>query len=146
MAAIQWVTISVSNNFFICQRILPRLSVVFVFILLCTFLEVDLVGFFSCNVSGNFRILYVTDSRNVNNVVCVSASHAQSLRDHVHSWITFVTKTSPQDHATLSAFHALRLRFTICIPCLLNHSTCVVILRSVWTPEQASWLVYKNNL
>jgi hypothetical protein len=34
------------NNFFICQRILPRFSVDFVFILLCTFLEVDLVGVF----------------------------------------------------------------------------------------------------
>jgi hypothetical protein len=26
MGAIQWVTISVSNNFFICERILPRFS------------------------------------------------------------------------------------------------------------------------
>jgi hypothetical protein len=32
----------VSNNFFICQRILPRFSVDFGFILLCTSLEVDL--------------------------------------------------------------------------------------------------------
>jgi hypothetical protein len=46
MPAIQRVTISVSNNFFICQRILTRFSVDFVFILLCTFLEVDLVLFF----------------------------------------------------------------------------------------------------
>ena len=44
----------------------------------------------------------------------------------MHLWITFVfvgntcvslgiTKTSPEDHGTLLAFHALRLRFTICI-------------------------------
>ena len=26
-----------------------------------------------------------------------------------------ITKTSPEDHGTLLAFHALRLRFTICI-------------------------------
>ena len=26
-----------------------------------------------------------------------------------------ITKTSPEDHDTLLAFHALRLRFTICI-------------------------------
>jgi hypothetical protein len=79
--------ISVSNNFFICPRILPRFSVDFGFILHCTFSEVDLVVFFSCNVSGNAisgslsfsnfirskLVLNVTDSRNVNNVVCVSA-------------------------------------------------------------------------
>ena len=46
MAAIQRVTISISNNFFIWQRILPRLSLNFGFILLCTFLAVGLVGFF----------------------------------------------------------------------------------------------------
>jgi hypothetical protein len=44
----------------------------------------------------------------------------------LHLWITFVfvsntcvslgiTKTSPEDHGTLLAFHALCLRFTICI-------------------------------
>ena len=44
----------------------------------------------------------------------------------MHLWLTFVfvvilvyllgiTKTSPEDHGTLLAFHALRLRFTICI-------------------------------
>jgi hypothetical protein len=55
----------------------------FGFILLCTFLDVDLV-FFSCNVSGNaisgslsFSNFLRTDFWNVNNVVCVSASHAQ---------------------------------------------------------------------
>ena len=47
------MTISVSNNLFICQRILARFSVDFGFILLCTSLEVDWLGFFSCNVSGN---------------------------------------------------------------------------------------------
>jgi hypothetical protein len=55
----------------------------------------------------------------------LSALAHRMLRDHVHLiWITFVfvsntcvshTKTSPEDHATLLAFHALRLRFTICI-------------------------------
>jgi hypothetical protein len=141
MAAIQWVTVSVSNNFFIYQRILPRFSMDFGFTLLCTFLEVDLL-FFSRATSLEiryldrwvFRILYVTDSRNVNNVVY--AMPCSESRDHVHLWITFVfvsntcvsldiTKTS-QDHAT------------ICIPCLLHHSTYVVIFRSVWTPEHAS--------
>jgi hypothetical protein len=47
------VTISVSDNLFICQRILARFPVDFGFNLLCTFLEVDWVLFFSCNVSGN---------------------------------------------------------------------------------------------
>jgi hypothetical protein len=42
MAAIQWVAISVSNNFFICQRILPLSW------------KLTCWGFnFSCNVSGN---------------------------------------------------------------------------------------------
>ena len=47
----------------------------------------------------------------------LSALAHSMLRDHVHLWITFVfcsntcvslniTKTSPQHHATLSAFHA----------------------------------------
>jgi hypothetical protein len=47
----------------------------------------------------------------------LSALANRMLRDHVHLWITFVfvsntcvsldiTKPSPQDHATLSAFHA----------------------------------------
>ena len=54
------------------------------------------------------------------------------LRDHVHLWITFVfasnicvslgiTKTSPEDHATLLAFR----RFTLCVcsySCLLHHT------------------------
>jgi hypothetical protein len=54
----------------------------------------------------------------------LSALAHRMLRDNVHLWITFVfvsytcvsldiTKTSPEDCATLSAFHALR--FTICI-------------------------------
>jgi hypothetical protein len=57
----------------------------------------------------------------------LSALAHRMLRDHVHLWITFVfvsntcvslgiTKTSPEDDATLLAFHALRLRFTFCIP------------------------------
>jgi hypothetical protein len=46
MAAIQWVTISVSNNLFICQRNLARFSVDFGFILLCTSLKVDWLSFF----------------------------------------------------------------------------------------------------
>ena len=58
----------------------------------------------------------------------LSALAHRMLGDDMHSWITFVfmsntfvsldiTKTSPHDHATLfpAAFHALRLRFTICI-------------------------------
>jgi hypothetical protein len=56
----------------------------------------------------------------------LSALAHRMLRDHVYLWITFVfasntcvslgiTKTSPEDHATLLPFHALRLRFTICI-------------------------------
>jgi hypothetical protein len=56
----------------------------------------------------------------------LSALAHRMLRDHVHLWITFVfvsntcvslgiTKTFPEDPATLLAFHALRLRFTICI-------------------------------
>ena len=57
----------------------------FGFILLCTFLEVGLVGTFSCNVSGNVisgslilsNFIPAMDSRNVNNVVFVSAPHAQ---------------------------------------------------------------------
>ena len=65
----------------------------------------------------------------------LSALAHRMLRDHVHLWITFVfvsvsldiTKTSPQDHATLSAFHALCSWFTICIPCLLH-------------PEEVGWL------
>ena len=40
------MTISVSNNLFIRQRILARFSVDFGFILLCTSLEVDWLGFF----------------------------------------------------------------------------------------------------
>jgi hypothetical protein len=51
----------------------------------------------------------------------LSALAHRMLRDHVHLWITFVfvsntcvsldiTKTSPEDHATLLAFH----RFTLC--------------------------------
>jgi hypothetical protein len=66
MAAIQWVTISVSNNLFICQRILARFSVDFGFILLSTFLEIDWVGFFRATSMEMqyldrwvFRILYV---------------------------------------------------------------------------------------
>jgi hypothetical protein len=85
---------------------------------------------------------YTADSRNVNNVVCVSASHAQrpcALR------ITFVFGSNTcvsfgkhllraEDHATLSICgHDL-------YSCLLHHSTYVVIFRSVWTPEQASCL------
>jgi hypothetical protein len=55
MTAIQWVTISVSNNLFICQQILARFSEDFGFILLCTFLEVDWVFFYvqrlwKCNI------------------------------------------------------------------------------------------------
>jgi hypothetical protein len=52
IAAIQWVTISVWNNFFVCERILPCFSVDFVFSLLCTFVEVNMVFSFH-NVSGN---------------------------------------------------------------------------------------------
>jgi hypothetical protein len=65
MAPIQWVFISVSNNLFICQRILVRFSVDFGFILLCTFLEVDWVFFFRATSLEMqyldrwvFRILY----------------------------------------------------------------------------------------
>jgi hypothetical protein len=47
-----------------------------------------------------------------------------------------IAKTSPQDHDTLSAFHAFA--GPICIPCLLHHSTYVVIFRSERTLEQAS--------
>jgi hypothetical protein len=71
MAAIQWVTISVSNNLFICQRILARFSVDFGFILLCTFLEVDWVGFFSCNVSGNA----ISRSPSFSNFIRLMRSH-----------------------------------------------------------------------
>ena len=140
MADIQWVTISVSNNFFICQIILPRFLVDYwISNLFYSALSWKLTwwGFFRAMSLKMryldrwvFRILYVTDSRsrNVNNFVCVSESHAQRVRVryHVHLWITFVfvsntcvslgiTKTSPEDHGTLLAFHALRLRFTICI-------------------------------
>jgi hypothetical protein len=84
MSPIQWVTSSISNNFFICQRILPRFSVDFGFILLNIFLEVDLV-FFSRNLSGNAISVSLSFSNFIrhelteciNNVVCVSASHAQ---------------------------------------------------------------------
>ena len=73
----------------------------------------------------------------------LSALAHRMLRDHVYLWITFVfvsntcvslgiTKTSPEDHATLLPFHALRLRFTIYLySCLLRHSTYVVIFKSV---------------
>ena len=123
------MTISVSNNLFICQRILARFSVDFGFILLSTFLEIDWVVFFvrhlwKCNIwIAEFFEFYTFNahSRNVNNVVCVSASHAQT---HVHLWITFVfvsntcvsfgiTKTSPEDHATLLAFHRFTLFLSI---------------------------------
>jgi hypothetical protein len=51
----------------------------------------------------------------------LSALAHSMLRDHVRLWITFVfcsntcvslniTKTSPQHHATLSAFHAFAVR------------------------------------
>jgi hypothetical protein len=51
------------------------------------------------------------------------------LRDHVHLWITFVfvsntcvsldiSKTSPEDHATLLAFHA---HVHDLYSCLLHH-------------------------
>jgi hypothetical protein len=51
----------------------------------------------------------------------LSALAHRMLRDHVHLWITFVfvsntcvslgiTKTSPEDHATLLAFHRFTLR------------------------------------
>jgi hypothetical protein len=33
----------------------------------------------------------------------------------VFHWAMGITKTSSEDHGTLLAFHALRLRFTICI-------------------------------
>jgi hypothetical protein len=80
----------------------------------------------------------------------LSALAHRMLGDHVHLWTTFVfvcntcvsldiTKTSPQDnlgyfcvshplmHVSITPhFQALRLRFTICIPCLLHHSTYVV--------------------
>jgi hypothetical protein len=49
-----------------------------------------------------------TDSRNVNNVVCVSLSHAQrpcAFMDNVCICVSLdITKTSPEDHATLLAF------------------------------------------
>jgi hypothetical protein len=75
----------------------------------------------------------------------LSALAHRMLKDHVHLWITFlfvsntcvslgITKTSPEDHATLLAFHALRLRFTICILVywsIAPGSTYVVIFRSV---------------
>ena len=52
------------------------------------------------------------------------------LRDHVHLWITFVfvrntcvslgiMKTSPEDHVTLLAFHALRSTFCIPVYCTI---------------------------
>ena len=52
----------------------------------------------------------------------LSALAHRMLRDHVHLWITFVfvsnicvslgiTKTSPEDHAMLLAFHS----FTLCV-------------------------------
>jgi hypothetical protein len=96
---------------------LARFSVDFGFIPLCTSLGVDWLGFFSCNVSVNA----ISES-----VKMLSPLAHRMLRDHVHLWITFVfvsntcvslsiTKTPPEDHATLFAFHALRLRFTICI-------------------------------
>jgi hypothetical protein len=104
MAAIQWVTISVSNNFFICQRILPR----FLWILYLSYSAISWkltwCWFFSCNVSGNaisgslsFSLKFYTLRtliRNVNNVVCVSASHAQRP--------------------------CVSLDITICIPCLFT--------------------------
>ena len=71
-----------------------------------------------------YTFIKYADSWNVNNVVCVIAH--RMLRDHAHLWITFVfvsnacvslgiTKTSPEDHGTLLAFHALRfVIFTQC--------------------------------
>jgi hypothetical protein len=81
---------------------------------------------FSCNVSGN----PISGSLSFSNFIryglteCKQCWLHRMFRDHVHLWITFVfvsntcvsldiTKTSPEDHAKLSAFHALRLRFTI---------------------------------
>ena len=60
----------------------------------------------------------------------LSALAHRMLRDHVHLWITFVfvsntcvsldiTKTSPEDRATLSAFHALRFTIFILVYCTL---------------------------
>jgi hypothetical protein len=124
----EWL-VSVSNNFFICQRILPHFFVDFVFILLCTFLEVDLV-FFSCNVCekaiSGFRDGVISNFIRYRLTECKQCWLHRMFRDHVHLWITLlfvtntcvsldITKTSPEDHAKLSAFHALRLRFTICV-------------------------------
>jgi hypothetical protein len=71
MAAIQWVTISVSNNLFICRRILARFSVDFGFILLCTSLEVDWLGFFRAT---SLEMQYLDQGRtfekNLGGVLC----------------------------------------------------------------------------
>ena len=76
----------------------------------------------------------------------LSALAHRMLRDHVHLWITFVfvsnacvslgiMKTSPEDHATLLAFHRFTTPFEFAVyvlySCLLHHSTHVVIFRSV---------------
>ena len=42
-----------------------------------------------------------------------------------------IAKTSPQDHATLSAFHALRPVHDLYSLSIAPHSTYVVIFRSV---------------
>ena len=64
----------------------------------------------------------------------LSALAHSMLREHVDLWITFVfysstsvslniTKTSPQDHATLSAFHAFAVHdlysLSIARPCTI---------------------------
>jgi hypothetical protein len=90
----------------------------------------------------------------------LSALAHSMLRDHVHLWITFVfcsntcvllniTKTSPQHHATLSAFHAFAVHdlysLSIARTCTIARITYVAIFRSVWTPEQASCLLCDHH-
>ena len=69
------------------------------------------------------RPVWIYTQSNTTNIMLSALAH-RMLRGHVHLRITFVfvsntcvslgiSKTSPEDHATLSAFHALRLRFTI---------------------------------
>jgi hypothetical protein len=88
------------------------------------------------------------DSRNVNNVVCVSTSHAQrpcAFMDNAcicEKYLCFIGHYENISWGSRHAFSLSRFAFHVLYSCLLHHSTYIVFLRSVWTSEQASCSIY----